>query len=333
MTAIQLTAACLLLVGLTSAQKPKNTEATGKQQGTAQKAAGPAAKPDAQGKGGPKDEVPAKVDPSAQLKVALQNAKAEARFLEEIQKQGGLLSRFKRQRAIAKELIQTFNPATLGPALPVKKLQSRLMGDAERGTMSKDVIFLVGKLAIRQPAFDAMVKYLESAPDETATTSVQTRAITAMVRAHAGEATFGPSAAKALDGIQEIANRLSKGGSFSDLAKALSDDQETKENGGKRAYLARKDLDTNYAKAAFALQVGQVSKVVRTAQGYHLIRVLAKSKGATRGEDRVLTSHILKRMAPSEDGQLQLIDNLNQGRIDVAFRTDALRKSCPSTFK
>ena len=178
-----------------------------------------------------------------------------------------------------------------------------------------------------------MVKYLKSAPDEDASTSVESQAIAALVQAHAGEALFGAQAAQALDVIEEIANRVAKGVAFSDLAKALSDDEETKENGGKRAYLARKDLDKNYAKAAFALPIGQVSKVVRTAHGYHLIRVLAKSKGATRAEDRVLTSHILRRIAPTPDAQAGLIDKIHRGAIDVAFRSDALRKSCPKTFK
>ncbi|MEE2887908.1 MAG: hypothetical protein VX951_10825, partial [Planctomycetota bacterium] len=78
---------------------------------------------------------------------------------------------------------------------------------------------------------------------------------------------------------------------------------------------------------------GQVSDVVRTAHGYHLIRLLAKKKGPTPDQDRVLTSHILKQVAPTQDAQQQLLDQLDRGAIDVAFRKDALRKSCPPNFK
>ncbi|MEE2885862.1 MAG: peptidylprolyl isomerase, partial [Planctomycetota bacterium] len=301
-----LAAVSLLIVGFAPAQTPPKADAVKKVAKPVQvKSATPLpqdkAKQDKNKQGKPPAEVPTKVDPTVQLKIALKNAHAEARFLQEIQTSGGLLSRFKRKRAIAKELVDTFTPKVQGPVPQPKKFIARLMGDAERGTMAKDVIFLVRRVAVRQPEFDAMVSYLGSYPQEEAAADVTSQAIAALVRAHAGEAMYGKDAAKALDAIQEIASKLAKGGSFSELAQAHSDDEKSKGNGGKRGYMLRKDVDKNYAQVAFTLKVGQVSDVVRTAHGYHLIRLLAKKKGPTPDQDRVLTSHILKQVAPTQD--------------------------------
>lgn len=279
------------------------------------------------------DEAPPKLDPSAQLRVALKSATEETKYLEQVREKGGLLSRFKRSRAIAQELVATFTPTLEGPMPAAKKFVARLMGDAEKRTMSKDVVFLVSKFAVRESEFNAMVKYLESYPRPKSTEDVKSQAIAALVRAHAAEGTHTVAASKARAAIEEIAVKIANGESFGELAKTNSDDLETRAQGGKRGFLVRKDMDKTYAQAAFGLRVGEVSKIVHTAQGYHLIRLLAKKSGETPDQDKVRTSHILKQATPNDKDQKALLELLGRGTIDVAFRDDDLRKLCPSSFK
>ena len=324
MTAIRLTILSLLLTGFASAQEEQKADVIQK-----------AGKPGEAKTAKAKPEAPKTVDPTTQLKVALKNATEEAKYLKQIQARGGLLSRFKRNRKAAQEMAKKLTPAAQGPqqlAAP-KKFIARLMGDAEKGSTAIDVVFMIGNIRVKQAEFDAMSKYLNSYPQSDASGDVRTQTIAALVRAHAGEAIYRVPAHMALGRMKVIAKQLSDGTSFAELAKSYSSDKETAAKGGKRSYLARKDVDKTYAKAAFSLKVGQVSGIVQTAKGYHLIRLLAKKKGESPDQDRVLTSHIFMPFSPSADEMGALSKMLDSGSLDIAFRKDELRKFCPPSFK
>jgi len=76
------------------------------------------------------------------------------------------------------------------------------------------------------------------------------------------------AAQRALAG--ELLDRLRAGESFEQLAREYSQ-SETASSGGLLGGLRRGNVDPAFAKAAFALHEGQVSEVVTTARGYHLI--------------------------------------------------------------
>ena len=60
--------------------------------------------------------------------------------------------------------------------------------------------------------------------------------------------------------------------SFDDLAKEYSDDQNAS-SGGDLGWFKRGMLDPEFERATFKLKVGQISEVVQTGFGYHVIRV------------------------------------------------------------
>ncbi|MDQ7031833.1 MAG: SurA N-terminal domain-containing protein [Desulfonauticus sp.] len=72
--------------------------------------------------------------------------------------------------------------------------------------------------------------------------------------------------------IAKIQKELKKGVKFSELAKKYSEGP-SKLNGGELGWFSKKDVVPSFAKAAFALKVGEVSKPVRTPFGLHLILV------------------------------------------------------------
>lgn len=74
--------------------------------------------------------------------------------------------------------------------------------------------------------------------------------------------------------IEAIKARLAKGEDFATLAKTLSQDTFSGENGGDLDWLEAGVMEQSFDDAAFALTtVGSVSDVVETSFGYHLIKL------------------------------------------------------------
>jgi len=67
--------------------------------------------------------------------------------------------------------------------------------------------------------------------------------------------------------------RLRAGEDFEELAAELSQDTATKEQGGDLGWFPREQMTATFSEAAFALQPGEISDVVETEFGYHIIRV------------------------------------------------------------
>ncbi len=71
------------------------------------------------------------------------------------------------------------------------------------------------------------------------------------------------------------------------LAKANSDDPGSKEQGGELGMIQRGVTVPAFEKAAFALQPGQISDVIKTQFGYHIIKVEAKQTAHLKPLDEV----------------------------------------------
>ena len=78
---------------------------------------------------------------------------------------------------------------------------------------------------------------------------------------------------QALLRIQDLLNKLQDGTNFAVLALEHSDGP-SKVHGGDLGYLERGQMITAFAKAAFALMPGEVSDIVETHLGYHLIQMV-----------------------------------------------------------
>jgi peptidyl-prolyl cis-trans isomerase C len=72
---------------------------------------------------------------------------------------------------------------------------------------------------------------------------------------------------------EEVLARIRKGGDFEALARAVSQDTTSSAQGGKLPAFAKGQADLPVELAAFALKPGQVSDVILTNAGYHILRV------------------------------------------------------------
>ena len=78
------------------------------------------------------------------------------------------------------------------------------------------------------------------------------------------------------ESAQQILANLQQGGDFAALVREHSLDLATKENGGDLGWFPRGLVAPELEAAAFALQPGQVSGVVRLGEGYHIIQVIER---------------------------------------------------------
>src|SRR6185437_10049933 len=86
---------------------------------------------------------------------------------------------------------------------------------------------------------------------------------------------------------QSILDQLHHGADFAKLAKEDSDDPGSKAQGGELGWIKHGATVPAFDKAAFALQPGQTSGLVRSQFGYHIIQVEAKQPAHTKPLDEV----------------------------------------------
>ncbi len=77
---------------------------------------------------------------------------------------------------------------------------------------------------------------------------------------------------QAADRLRQLRKEIMAGKSFEEAARETSEGPSA-DKGGLIGTFKRGDLDPSFESAAFALEVGEVSKVVQTKFGYHLIKV------------------------------------------------------------
>ncbi len=92
---------------------------------------------------------------------------------------------------------------------------------------------------------------------------------------------------KVKERLQEFKKRIESGERFSTLAALYSQDEGSAAKGGKLGYVGRGDLVPEFAAVAFKLTKGQVSRIVKTEYGYHIIQLIDK-----KGE-KINCRHIL----------------------------------------
>jgi peptidyl-prolyl cis-trans isomerase SurA len=88
--------------------------------------------------------------------------------------------------------------------------------------------------------------------------------------------------------LRELKRRIEEGGSFAAMAVMYSEGPSAS-NGGEIGYQGRAQLDPEYAARAFNLKEGEISNVVESEFGYHIIQLIDR-----RGE-KVNTRHILMK--------------------------------------
>jgi parvulin-like peptidyl-prolyl isomerase len=80
---------------------------------------------------------------------------------------------------------------------------------------------------------------------------------------------------------QMVLDQIKRGEDFGRLASQVSEDMGTKQNGGDMGWVEKGSVDPALDQEAFALPTGQVSGVVKTSDGYQILKVLERRDAYT----------------------------------------------------
>ncbi|MEW6326118.1 MAG: peptidylprolyl isomerase [Thermodesulfobacteriota bacterium] len=87
--------------------------------------------------------------------------------------------------------------------------------------------------------------------------------------------------------IRGIKKRLDGGEDFAAVAQDSSEDPGSKDKGGDLGFFPRGQMVPEFEKAAFALKTGEVSEPIKTAFGYHIIKVEDRKEAKTKAFEEV----------------------------------------------
>ncbi len=124
--------------------------------------------------------------------------------------------------------------------------------------------------------------------------------------------------AEAKKKAEELLKKVKDGGDFAALAKENSD-CPSKAQGGDLGSFGRDQMAKPFEDAAFGLKVGQISDLVETQFGYHIIKV---------------TEHQDPNQIAFDKAKTDIINGLTQQKHQETFRkyVDSLRQSATITF-
>ena len=116
---------------------------------------------------------------------------------------------------------------------------------------------------------------------------------------------------KFLEKATGLLDSIKTGRDFSELAKKYSDDPGSAVQGGDLGFVKKGVFYPEFEEAAFKLNVGELSGVIESPVGFHIIQMIEKRV------ESINTRHILIKIKADENADLQTIDFLSEVRDSI----------------
>ena len=115
---------------------------------------------------------------------------------------------------------------------------------------------------------------------------------------------------------EDLLKQLKGGAKFEDLARKYSEDPGSSKEGGSLGWIGRGRTVPEFEKAAFSLPKGQISDLVKSSYGFHIIRVDDRQDAHMKTLDEVKgeIEPILKQQKAQQIAQKQADDLLQQAK-------------------
>ena len=122
--------------------------------------------------------------------------------------------------------------------------------------------------------------------------------------------------AEAQHRAEDLLKQVKGGANFEDLAKKYSEDPGSAKQGGSLGWIGRGQTVPEFEKAAFSLPKGQMSDLVKSSYGFHIIRVDDKQEAHAKSLDEVKSEiePIVKHQLADQAAQKKAGELLKQAR-------------------
>ncbi|MCG2714984.1 MAG: peptidylprolyl isomerase [Candidatus Marinimicrobia bacterium] len=107
-----------------------------------------------------------------------------------------------------------------------------------------------------------------------------------------------------------LLNILKQGGDFSKLANKYSDDPASAAYGGDLGYIVRGGFIKEFEEVAFSLQINEISNVIKTEFGYHIIQLLDRKGENINVRHILIKPEISDRNIESIENHIEYVRNL-----------------------
>lgn len=203
-------------------------------------------------------------------------------------------------------------------------LQRRVTFARNQGLMNQ-LLSVVGQQAvndesIRKAYEDVVVKAANNEPE------LQLRHIFFLFKEPKDDAASKDAEVKANAAVK----RIKAGEDFAAVATDVSEDPITKAKGGDFGWRGKAEMGEDYAKVAFAMKKGEVSKPIKTAVGWHIIKVEDQRTRTPMALDKI-RGRIAAMVAAN--AQFELVDKLRAEakieRFDVQQVSDKAAPKAP----
>jgi peptidyl-prolyl cis-trans isomerase SurA len=121
----------------------------------------------------------------------------------------------------------------------------------------------------------------------------QVRASHILIDFHNEEGEIDSSAA--LEKAESILQQIRSGADFSEMAELHTQDPSGKQNGGDLGFFERRQMVKEFDETVFNLEVGEVSDVVKTNFGYHIIKLTDKAEYPSFDDEKENLKKIYKQ--------------------------------------
>jgi peptidyl-prolyl cis-trans isomerase D len=119
---------------------------------------------------------------------------------------------------------------------------------------------------------------------------------------------------------EEVLKQAKSGADFAELAKKFSEDEGSKANGGDLDYFGRGRMVPEFENAAFAMEPGQISDLLKTQYGFHIIKLVDKKPMTTRSLDEVRGQ--IQEQLQTQKTERQLADRAAQLQSEIDDPSD-----------
>ena len=122
--------------------------------------------------------------------------------------------------------------------------------------------------------------------------------------------------AEAQHRAEDLLKQVKSGANFEDLAKKYSEDPGSAKQGGSLGWIGRGQTVPEFEKSAFSLPKGQISELVKSNYGFHIIRVDDKQEAHAKSLDEVKSEiePIVKHQLADQAAQKKAGELLKQAR-------------------